>query len=122
MVRWQEEGRKREKGFVLGDLAQKIARISPGQKITYITDIIGSIENRDKVLRLAENADQLFIEATFLDREKEIARRKYHLTAREAGAMARRAGVKQITLFHFSPRYSHHADELEREARAAFQR
>jgi ribonuclease Z len=122
VVRWEEDGRERERGFVLGDLAQKIARISPGQKITYITDIIGSIENRDKVLRLAENADQLFIEATFLDREKEIARRKYHLTAREAGAMARRAGVKQITLFHFSPRYSHHADELEREARAAFQR
>jgi len=122
VVRWEQDGRKRERAFVLGDLAQKIARISPGQRIAYITDIIGSNENRVKVMGLAENADHLFVEAAFLDCEKETARRKYHLTAREAGELARSAGVKQITLFHFSPRYSHQPDALEREARAAFER
>jgi ribonuclease Z len=121
MVRWEDDGRTRERRFVLGDLTRKIAWISPGQRITYITDLIGSSENSEKVLRLAEDADHLFIEAAFLDRDKDIAHRKYHLTAREAGTLARRAGAKQITLFHFSPRYSNQADALEREARAALQ-
>ena len=98
VVMWEDDGGKRERTFILGDLTQKIARISPGQRITYITDIIGSSENSEKVLRLAENADHLFIEATFLDCDKDIAHRKYHLTAREAGTLARKAGAKQITL------------------------
>ena len=121
VAEWEDDGRKRERRFVLGDLARKIAGISPGQRITYITDIIGSSQNTEKVLRLAENADQLFIEAAFLERDKDIAHRKYHLTAREAGTLARRAGAKQVTPFHYSPRYCHQAEALEREVREAFQ-
>ena len=120
-VTW-EEGDKivREKRYVLDDLAKKIARISPGQKITYITDIIGSPENREKVLSLARKADHLFIEAAFLDCDKELARKKYHLTVREAGELAKSAGAKQFTLFHFSPRYNYRAEEMEKEAMGAF--
>jgi len=121
-VTWEEGGTIiREKRFVLDDLAKKIARISPGQKITYITDIIGSPENYEKVLKLARKADHLFIEAAFLDCDKEIACKKYHLTAREAGQLAKMAGVRQFTLFHFSPRYNYRAEEIEREAMEAFQ-
>jgi ribonuclease Z len=121
VVRWKAERREEEKEFALGELARRIARISPGQKITYITDIVGNDQNGERVIGLAENADHLFIEAPFLEHEREIAHRKYHLTAREAGALAKRAGVKQITLFHYSPRYSNQAEELEREAREAFE-
>lgn len=108
-----------EKRFVLGELAKEIATISPGQKITYITDIIGSPENYEKVINLANKADHLFIEAAFLDRDREIARKKYHLTAKEAGELAKMSDVKQYTLFHFSPRYNHMAEEIEKEAREA---
>ncbi len=109
----------KEKTFVLGELAQKIATISPGRKVTYITDIIGSPENYEKVISLADGADYLFIEAAFLDCHKEIAQKKYHLTAREAGELARLSDVKRYTLFHFSPRYNHMVEELEKEAREA---
>jgi ribonuclease Z len=116
-VSWEEDGEVvKEKRFILGDLAQKIATISPGQKITYITDIIGSPQNYDKVITLAKDSDHLFIEAAFLDSDKETARRKFHLTAREAGELAKMAEVKQFILFHFSPRYNHRAEELEMEA------
>ncbi|MGD8985012.1 MAG: ribonuclease Z, partial [Desulfobacteraceae bacterium] len=90
-----------------------------GRKVTYITDVIGSPENYEKVINLANKADYLFIEAAFLDRDKEIARKKYHLTAREAGELARMSDVKHYTLFHFSPRYNHMAGEIEKEAREA---
>jgi ribonuclease Z len=122
LVTWEEKGKViREKRFVLGDLAVKIGRISPGQKIAYITDIIGSPENDEKVVRLSGEADQLFIEAAFLDCDREIARKKYHLTAKEAGELAKRARVKQFTLFHFSPRYYGREADIEREALEAFQ-
>lgn len=122
LVTWEERGKViREKAFVLGDLAAKIGRISPGQKIAYVTDIIGSPENYEKVIHLARDADHLFIEAAFLDRDRETARKKYHLTAKEAGELAKKAHVKQLSMFHFSPRYNHQEAELKQEAMKAFQ-
>jgi ribonuclease Z len=109
-----------ERKFILGELTRKIATVSPGQKITYITDITGSSENFEKAVRLAKKSDHLFIEAAFLDRDRDVAREKFHLTAKEAGTLARLAGVKHYTLFHFSPRYEHMARDIEKEASEAF--
>lgn len=121
-VVWEENGEKKEAGFRLGALAEQIARVSPGQKIVYIVDVIFTPENIEKMIDFARNADQLFIEAAFLDAEEDVARRKYHLTAKQAGIVARKAGVKHFTLCHFSPRYAHTASLLEKEARQAFTR
>lgn len=120
-VFWQDKDRKTgERYFTLDELKEKIARISPGQKITYITDIIGSPENIAKAVNLAMDSNHLFIEAPFLDNERDMARKKYHLTAKEAGLIAARARVKELTLFHFSPRYFNREKELFQEAMAAF--
>lgn len=105
-----------EKRFRLGELSEKIARISPGLKITYLTDIAGSRENMEKAVILARDSDYLFIEAAFLDRDSEVARKKYHLTAKQAGEIAGRAGARQIIPFHFSPRYTHNPELLREEA------
>ena len=121
IVTWEEKGKVvREKAFLLGELAKKIARISPGQKIAYVTDVIGSPENRKKIIDLAKRADYLYIEAAFMDQDKETAKEKYHLTAKEAGELAREAQVKNLILFHFSPRYTHMAKEIQKEAMDAF--
>ncbi len=120
-VFWQDKDRKTgERYFTLDELKEKIARISPGQKITYITDIIGSPENIAKAVNLAMDSNHLFIEAPFLDNERDMARKKYHLTAKEAGLIAASARVKELTLFHFSPRYFNREKELFQEAMAAF--
>jgi len=120
-VFWKRRGEEaQERYFRLGELKERIARISPGQKITYITDIIGSPENIARAVDLASQSQHLFIEAAFLDKERNMARKKYHLTAREAGLIAARAGVKELTLFHFSPRYFGREKELYQEAMAAF--
>ncbi|GAI15366.1 unnamed protein product [marine sediment metagenome] len=120
-VVWQDKDKvEREKYFNLGELKERIARISAGQKITYITDIIGSPENIEKAVNLAADSDRLFIEAYFLDKDRDVAQRKYHLTAREAGLIAKRAGVKELTPFHFSPRYFGRGKELIQEAMKDF--
>lgn len=120
-VAWKNKGEQKHKRvFRLGELKEKITRITPGQKIVYITDIRYTPENTEKVIDFAKDADYLFIEASFLDAEQETAYEKYHLTARQAGSLARKAGVKQFRLFHFSPRYTHNAELLYQEAEAAF--
>jgi len=112
----------RKKEFVLKDLTNRIAIITPGQKITYITDILYCKSNIEKAVEFAKDADHLFIEAAFLEKDKDIAKKKFHLTARNAGTLAGMAKVKQFTLFHFSPRYSGQEDLLQEEALAAYKR
>jgi len=120
-VTWEDRGDAgREKGFTLGELAEKIAMIAPGQKIAYVTDLIGSPENLRTAALLAEGADHLFVEGGFLDRDRDKAREKYHLTAREAGELAKMARAREFTLFHHSPRYVDHGEELRAEAMEAF--
>lgn len=122
-VTWDDHGDAgREREFTLGELAEKIAMIAPGQKIAYVTDLIGSPENFRTVALLAEGADQLFIEGGFLDRDRDKAQEKYHLTAREAGELAKMARARGFTLFHHSPRYVERGDELQQEATEAFGR
>ena len=106
--------------FVLGDLKQTIARISPGQQLAYIADAAGTPDNLAKMTVLADGVDTLFVEAAFSDKHRDIARRKHHLTARQAGELARRCRVQRYRLFHFSPRYTDCPQLLEAEAEAAF--
>lgn len=110
-----------QKSFILGDLSAKIATITPGQKITYIADAGMGDANEKKIVDFAHAADHLFIEAAFLEKDREIAMKKCHLTARQAGTLAARAGVKQFTIFHFSPRYTGQESLLQQEAREAFE-
>jgi ribonuclease Z len=111
-----------KKIFALGNLADHITRISPGQKITYITDVVYSDINQDKIVKLARDSDHLFIEAAFMDKDRQLARDKGHLTARQAGELAARSGARQFTIFHFSPRYTDQEDLLYQEARKAYEK
>ena len=121
-VTWERNGTVvKEKRYKLGLLIEKIAKISPGKKIGYITDVIGSDENRDKIVSLVRGSDLLFIEAAFLHRDIDIARKKFHLTAREAGQIAAQAQVRNLKLFHFSPRYADEEELFEKEALEAYE-
>jgi ribonuclease Z len=108
--------------FVLGELREKIARITAGQKIVYITDVGDTPANRAAIVAFARRADALFIEAAFLHSERDRAAATHHLTARQAGEIAALAGARRFTVFHFSPRYERRDLELEHEARQAYER
>ncbi|HYE34690.1 ribonuclease Z [Methylocaldum sp.] len=114
-----DQGR-RNVSYRLDDLAGTIAQISTGQKIAYVTDAVYHDANAERIVQLAHGADQFFIEAVFGDELVERAAQKYHLTARQAGSLAHRAGVKFAVPFHFSPIYHDREDELREEFERAF--
>jgi len=107
--------------LALGDLLPQIARVTPGQKVTYITDVGHTSSNATRIVELAQGSDHLFIEAAFADVHARLAAAKHHLTAGQAGRLAARAHVKRLTVFHFSPRYTGSGVLLEKEALAAFE-
>ncbi|MFJ6796723.1 ribonuclease Z [Streptomyces sp. NPDC091268] len=106
--RIQREGR-------LGSVAlEDVSEPKPGQRFAFVMDtrLCGG------VAELAEGCDMLVIESTFLDEDVRLATDHGHLTAGQAAAVARDAGVRHLVLTHFSQRYSD-PSEFERQARAA---
>jgi ribonuclease Z len=114
------EHRKEERTFDLGTLRREFTTITRGQKIAYVVDCRYDAENEKKITQLCRGADTLFCEAPFLEVDREKAANRYHLTANQAGILGRKAGVQQLVVFHFSPRYTGQGDMLQREAMQAF--
>ncbi|MDD5476116.1 MAG: MBL fold metallo-hydrolase [Syntrophales bacterium] len=110
------EGGARGETIALGDLAPRIVKITPGRKISYVTDASYSEENVRRIVALAGGSDMLFIEAAFLEEDRDKAAETCHLTARQAGEIAGKAGAKIFRIFHMSPKYRGLEDLLFREA------
>jgi len=104
----------------LGALRERAFRIGPGQAVVYVTDAAAHAANRDRIVALAREADELFIEAVFLDRDRPLATATRHLTAHDAGELARLAGARNLRVFHHSGRYLADPLPLAREAEEAF--
>ena len=106
--------------FRRGEIAREILLRTPGQKIAYFTDLRHSSENCERVLALADGVDLMICETPFLHEDEALARERNHLTARQAGELARRAGARKLAPFHISPRYQGREQELIDEAAEAF--
>ena len=117
-VRWRTRDGSRTERFALGELKERVLEAVPGQRVCYVTDVAGHDDNRRALIAFLRNADVAFIEAVFLEQDREHAERKAHLTAAQAGAIARAAGVRIAIPFHFSTRYF----PEERSLREEFER
>ncbi|MFE4967814.1 ribonuclease Z [Streptomyces sp. NPDC056660] len=113
-IKGPDVGRLQRDG-VLGDVTlDQVSEVRRGQRCAFVMDT----RLCDGVHALAEGCDLLVIESTFLDEDAELATEHGHLTAGQAAAVARDAGVRHLVLTHFSQRYPE-PEEFERQARAA---
>lgn len=112
-----EAGGKR---YPLGLLKEKLVIVADGQKIAYVVDSSPEESNLRKIVSLSRGADTLYSEAYFLQADMERAVSRNHLTALIAGKTARRAGVKNLVVMHFSPIYKNLPYTPEQEAMEAF--
>ena len=101
------DGKRIEPDEVLGPLQK-------GVKLVLVGDT-GKTEN---LLAVCKDADALVIESTYLDEEAEMAGQFSHLTARQAGELAIKAGVKKLILTHISRRYRE--KDVIKEAQSVF--
>jgi len=114
------EHRRENRTFKLGDLKNQFVTMTRGQKIAYVVDCRYDTANERKILKLCMHADTLFCEAPFLEQDRDKAANRYHLTARQAGELGRKAQVQHLVVFHFSPRYTGQGDIIRQEAQEAF--
>jgi ribonuclease Z len=119
VARWRDAEGSHERRVLLGELKARALELVPGQRVCYVTDVVYHEENAARIARFAADADLLVIEAVFLAAEGEHAARKMHLTAEQAGRLARAARAKAVLPFHFSPRYMGREDELRAELESA---
>jgi ribonuclease Z len=120
-VPFQEPGGFRTEDISLRQLKNDIVEVLPGQKIGYVVDTIFNDRNRKKIVDLVDCADIFFCESPFLADEEERGQARSHLTSRQAGNLAREAGVKQLQVFHFSSRHKDCREQFYNEAQEAFQ-
>jgi len=119
-IAWSEGGQRVERHLPLGELRRSVVRESPGQKLAYVTDVVHSPENAERIVKLAWGADLFFCEAAYPERDRQRAAARFHLTAAQAGCLAAEAKARRLAIFHFSPKYRDCPGELLDEAMAAF--
>jgi ribonuclease Z len=64
----------------------------------------------DAAIALADGADLVVCESTFLERDADLAAAYGHMTAGQAARVAAEAGARRLVLTHFSQRYPDDAD------------
>lgn len=94
---------------------EEVSENRPGQSFAFVMDT----RPCEGASTLARGADLLVCEATFLSTEAELARESGHMTALQAGQLARDAGARRLVVGHFSQRYED-AAPLVAEARSIF--
>ncbi len=117
---WAYHNLKKGKDFVMEN-----GTIIPNEELTfsppppksyaYCSD---TLYNPD-IVPLIKGVDLLYHEATFLESEKELAKKTMHSTARQAAEIAKQAEVKKLVLGHFSSRYKDENRFIE-EAKTVF--
>lgn len=99
-------GQLRQAGSLVVDgravTIEQVSEPRPGQRFAFVMDT----RLCDGVFRLADQADLLVIESTYLSSEAQLARSFGHLTARQAARVAQECGVRKLVLTHFSQRYT----------------
>jgi ribonuclease Z len=117
---WRDRGGDHAERRSVGELRPLVLDTVPGRRIGYVTDLRFTPANVEQLARLLDGADLLYIESVFLDADREQAARKNHLTARQAGEIARRLRARRVVPFHFSPRYRGGEEALRAEVEQAW--
>ena len=101
------DGRVVQPEEVLGDPQR-------GAKLVFV----GDVSHTGAIHAVAQGADLLAIEATYLEQDRDLAKQHGHITAAAAARLARNAAVRHLVLHHVSRRYA--PQEILAEAQAIF--
>ncbi|HVB42867.1 MAG TPA: ribonuclease Z [Streptosporangiaceae bacterium] len=113
--RLQHQGRLLVGGRLI--TAEEVSEPRRGQHFAFVMDT----RLCDGAFELADQADMLVCEATFVNSDEALAREYGHLTAGQAGRIAAESRARLLVLTHFSQRYdASDGHRLADEAAEAF--
>ncbi len=95
---------------------EEMSEDRPGQRFAFVMDT----RLCDAAFALAEGADLLVCESTYLSTDAALAEAYGHLTAAQAARIAAESGVRRLVLTHFSQRYPDAAGTFAAEAGEVF--
>ena len=96
--------------------AKDVTYKQKGKKITIIMDT--RINN--KAITLAKDSDLLIMESCYMEDNRDLAKRYGHLTAEQAGEIAKKSKSKKLIISHISQRYSKDEKKVLNEAKRVF--
>lgn len=111
-IQGPDVGRLQREGSLRGVRLDDVSVARPGQSMAFVMDTRPCAA----AVELATGVDLLVCESTFLAEDEHLADAYAHMTAAQAGRLAREAGARQLVLTHFSQRYP---DEARFAAEAA---
>jgi ribonuclease Z len=101
-------------------------KIIPNQQLTYPPyktrsyAFCSDTAYYEPVIENIRNVDLLYHEATFSDKDKDVAIKTQHSTAVDAAAIAKKVGAKKLLIGHISNRYADKS-KIVNEARTVFE-
>lgn len=95
---------------------EDVSWLRKGQSVAVILDS----KYCNEAIEIAKDARVVICEATFLDKEKNLAQKYMHMTAKEAATVAKKANAEMLILTHFSARYMD-LSLFEKEAKTIFE-
>lgn len=97
-------------------LAKHLTFKKGDKKISFVYDT----SFNKKIVPFVKNSDLLICEATFDSELEDMAKKKKHLTAGQAGKIAKESKSKKLILTHISERYSKDVSKLLKDAKKFF--
>ena len=97
-------------------LAKKLTYEQGEKKISFVLDT----SFNKSIVPFVKNSEILICESTFMDSLKKMAKERYHLTAKQAAEIAKKAKAKKLFLMHISQRYSRELKKVLAEAKKIF--
>jgi len=97
-------------------LAKNLTFREKDKKISFVLDT----KLHDKIQSFVKDSDLLICESTFHSEHELDAKKKKHLTARQAGEIAKKSNSKRLFLTHISQRYEKELPKLLNDAKKVF--
>ena len=96
---------------------QVMGKSRSGRKFSFVTDT----QYLPSIAKEVRGSDLLICEGMFAEELADQAKEKKHMTARQAGTVARDAQVRRMAMIHYSPRYTdRELDVLLEQAREVY--
>ena len=97
-------------------LAKSLTYIEGDKKVSFVLD---TLYNK-KIVAFVKDSDLLICDSSFGDDLKDKAKERLHLTAKQAGEIAKKSKSKKLILTHISQRYEKNLKGLLGEAKKVF--